>query len=82
MTGELVQYVHFILRVFTDRCVAERVGFEPTVVSRTHAFQACSIDHSDISPFRINSLQSRVNGDLGNCDKSSNVRDHLRAFPV
>ena len=23
-----------------------------------HAFQACSIDHSDISPFRINELQA------------------------
>src|SRR5213079_2078712 len=27
-------------------------------VSPTHAFQACSIDHSDISPFRINDLRS------------------------
>jgi hypothetical protein len=23
-----------------------------------HAFQACSIDHSDISPFRINDLRA------------------------
>src|SRR3954451_10213516 len=27
-------------------------------VSPTHAFQACSIDHSDISPFRINHLRA------------------------
>jgi hypothetical protein len=27
-------------------------------VSPTHAFQACSIDHSDISPFRINDLRA------------------------
>ena len=27
-------------------------------VSPTHAFQACSIDHSDISPFRINELRA------------------------
>ena len=29
---------------------AEREGFEPSVPFNTHAFQACSIDHSDISP--------------------------------
>ena len=34
---------------------AERVGFEPTVhFWRTHTFQACSFDHSDISPWSIN----------------------------
>ncbi len=27
-------------------------------VSRTHAFQACSFNHSDISPFRINHLRA------------------------
>src|SRR5687768_872355 len=26
-------------------------------VSRTHAFQACSFNHSDISPFRISDLR-------------------------
>ena len=30
--------------------MAERVGFEPTVRCRTHAFQACSFGHSDTSP--------------------------------
>ncbi len=30
---------------------AERKGFEPPVPCGTHAFQACSIDHSDTSPF-------------------------------
>jgi hypothetical protein len=31
--------------------LAEREGFEPSVRSyRTHAFQACSFDRSDISP--------------------------------
>jgi hypothetical protein len=29
-----------------------------SVTTRGHAFQACSIDHSDISPFRINHLQA------------------------
>ena len=47
-----------------------------------HAFQACSIDHSDISPFKINNLQSCLKGNISDCDKSSNVPDHLRAFPV
>src|SRR3989442_101236 len=42
-------------------------------VSPTHAFQACSIDHSDISPFRINNLRSLVEQHGLYCDKSSNV---------
>ena len=29
---------------------AEKAGFEPAVPCSTHAFQACSIDHSDTSP--------------------------------
>jgi hypothetical protein len=37
-------------------------------------------NHSDISPFKINNLQSWLKGNIGDCDKSSNVRDHLRAF--
>src|SRR5215469_7637388 len=33
--------------------VAERVGFEPTVrFCRTHAFQACALSHSAISPVK------------------------------
>jgi hypothetical protein len=30
--------------------MAERVGFEPTVPCGTHAFQACALSHSAISP--------------------------------
>jgi hypothetical protein len=30
--------------------LAEREGFEPTVVLPTHAFQACALNHSAISP--------------------------------
>jgi hypothetical protein len=44
------------------------------------AFQACSIDHSDISPFRINNLQSRTGRDQSDCDKSSNVPRSLTGF--
>ena len=29
--------------------MAERKGFEPSVACATHAFQACSFDHSDTS---------------------------------
>ncbi len=36
----------------TRDLVAERVGFEPTVRCRTHAFQACALSHSAISPRR------------------------------
>ena len=30
--------------------MVEREGFEPSVPCGTHAFQACSFGHSDISP--------------------------------
>jgi len=33
--------------------MAERVGFEPTVVLPTHAFQACALNHSAISPYHL-----------------------------
>jgi hypothetical protein len=33
-----------------DQRLAERVGFEPTVPCGTHAFQACALSHSAISP--------------------------------
>jgi hypothetical protein len=33
-----------------DLSMAERVGFEPTVPCGTHAFQACALSHSAISP--------------------------------
>jgi hypothetical protein len=46
------------------------------------AFQACAFNHSAISPFRINDLRSLNVIDFADCDKSSNVRDNLRAFPV
>jgi len=36
------------------------------------AFQACAIDHSAISPFRINNLQSDLIGLRRDCDTSSN----------
>ena len=34
--------------------MAVREGFEPSVRFRTHTFQACSFDHSDTSPERVN----------------------------
>ena len=34
----------------TADLVAERVGFEPTVPFGTHAFQACALSRSAISP--------------------------------
>jgi len=43
-------------------------------------FQACSFNHSDISPFRINNLQHRLKDDCGDCDKSSNVPRSLTGF--
>jgi hypothetical protein len=36
--------------VFPCVSMAERVGFEPTVPCGTHAFQACALSHSAISP--------------------------------
>ena len=35
-------------------CVAQRRGFEPPVrFRRTHDFQSCSLNHSDISAFKL-----------------------------
>ena len=36
--------------------MAERVGFEPTVGFPTHAFQACALSHSAISPLGLHAL--------------------------
>ena len=44
-------------------------------------FQACSFNHSDISPFRINSLQRLSDLNYSDCDKSSNVQRSLTGFP-
>ncbi len=49
-------------------------------VSPTHAFQACLIDRSSISPFRINDLRSRNRPESVDCDTSSNVRRSLTAI--
>jgi hypothetical protein len=46
-------------------------------VSPTHAFQACAIDHSAISPFRINNLRSRLNWVNANCVTPPNVARSL-----
>src|SRR5258705_12926141 len=42
-------------------------------VSPTHAFQACSFNHSDISPFRINYLQATIGIRIANCVTPPNV---------
>ena len=53
------------------RFIAERVGFEPTVPFwSTHTFQACSFDHSDISPDQIPNLKSYP---LQLCHKSRRI---------
>ena len=62
-----------------------RIGGESGIrthgrVSPTHAFQACSIDHSDISPFRINDLRTHNDQGIADCDKSSNVPRSLTGF--
>ena len=62
-----------------NRLREEVFQYHSVCVART-AFQACSIDHSDISPFRINDLQSRVDQDSADCDKSSNVPRSLTGF--
>jgi hypothetical protein len=40
-------------------------------------FQACSFNHSDISPCRINNLRSRLSGKNANCVRPSNVSRSL-----
>ena len=46
------------------------------------AFQACSFNHSDISPFRINDLRSETIRNPRIVISPPMCRDHLRAFPV
>src|SRR4029453_10576266 len=53
-------------RSFSQKCSGNRelkAGGESGIrthgrVSPTHAFQACSFNHSDISPFRVNDLRA------------------------
>src|SRR6186997_270034 len=54
------------LRQDLDLAAARESGGESGIrthgrVSPTHAFQACSFNHSDISPFRINDLRAVPN---------------------
>ena len=51
-------------------------------VSPTHAFQACSFNHSDISPCRINDLRTRENQNSGIVVSPPVCRDRLRTFLV
>jgi hypothetical protein len=44
------------------------------------AFQACAIDHSAISSFRINNLRHGFGREIADCDKSLNVLRSLTVF--
>lgn len=44
------------------------------------AFQACLIDRSSISPFRINNLRRCVGHEIADCDSPPMFRDHLAHF--
>ncbi len=47
--------------------MAEREGFEPSVrYKRTHAFQACSLNRSDISPAAFKSLVRKIKLETAN----------------
>jgi hypothetical protein len=57
-----VQTVWLTAMFFNFSKLQEKSGGESGIrthgrVSPTHAFQACSFNHSDISPFRINHLR-------------------------
>jgi hypothetical protein len=45
-------------------------------------FQACSFNHSDISPFRINELQAAADDYLRDCDRSPNLSKSLTAISL
>src|ERR1700722_522525 len=57
--------------------MAERVGFEPTVVLPTHAFQACALNHSAISPPKSQCDRARLYFQF----KMVAMRKHLAAAP-
>ena len=44
--------------MFWNRGVAERQGFEPWIPCGIHAFQACALSHSAISPLSANLYES------------------------
>ena len=46
------------------------------------AFQACLINRSGISPFRINNLQHRLKDVCGDCDTSPNCRITYGLFSI
>ena len=56
--------------------LAEREGFEPTVVLPTHAFQACALNHSAISP----PSQSKVKESSPACNVFHRSLLHSRRF--
>jgi hypothetical protein len=47
---ERVGHLRIACQYLQGFLMAERVGFEPTVPCGTHAFQACALSHSAISP--------------------------------
>jgi hypothetical protein len=42
----------------------ERMGFEPTVPCSTHAFQACSLNHSDTSLYGFGTAKKGKKTDI------------------
>jgi hypothetical protein len=59
-------------RQVVETTVENVIRYVPTLF-HCIAFQACSFNHSDISPFRINDLQSRLNLGTENCVRPPNV---------
>jgi hypothetical protein len=55
-------------------------NLQHAIADRQSNFQACSFNHSDISPFRINNLRSRTIRIPAIVMSPSMCRDHLRLF--
>lgn len=55
--------------------MAVRQGFEPWVRCRTHTFQACSFDHSDISPYK-------KRNSLVECNYTRLLETNAKAHPL
>ena len=60
-------------------CNANR-NLQHTIADRQSNFQACLIDRSSISPFRINDLRVFNVRDIADCDKSPNLPRSLTGF--
>ena len=61
--------------------MAERVRFELTVVLPTHAFQACALNHSAISPAAFNLIEFAAARNVFHVGTANRIRKRQLKLP-